>query len=146
MGRDKKNEKLPGFTPLIHYTMQTPAWKALSVYAKALYPELKRRAGIHGAKNGAFFMAVREVAEYLGCDKNTASKALHDLQRKGFLVPVQIGHLGIEGVGKATIWRLTELGVVGKSQPPTKEYMRWNPAAEFPVQMGKRPAQKQDPV
>ena len=141
MGRSKKNERLRAFVPLFHHIMRTPAWIALSVYSKALYPEVKRRAGVMGSKNGAFSLSVREASEYLGCDKNTASKAFDDLQAKGFVVPVQIGYLGVEGVGKATIWRVTELGIPGKS-PPSNDFNRWKPDEQHPVQKGKRNHQK----
>lgn len=146
MGRNRRREKLPQFVPMLHRTMDSPAWLALSHYAKALYPALKRRASAGGSKNGNFSMSVREAAEYIGCDKNTASKALDDLQAKGFLVPRKIGSIGANGMGNATIWRMTELGTPD-SHSPSAEFLVWTPGNDFPVKKGKRPApKKQKPV
>ncbi len=141
MGRDKRNERLSSFTPMLFRTMDTPAWLALSVYAKALYPALKRRAGTHGAKNGQFSMSVREAAEYLGCDKNRAGRAFHELQAKGFIVPKQVGALGAMGVGNASVWRLTEVGTPDH-RTPTAEFLQWQPGQDYPVKMGKQPTRK----
>lgn len=125
------------FVPMDEAMMDTPAWIALSVHAKALYPGIKRRAGVLGAKNGEFSYSVREAAAYLKCDKNTAAKALAELQSKGFIVAVVIGHLGMTGVGKATIWRLTEWALPGRSGP-TNDFQKWSDGNDFPVAKGKR--------
>lgn len=145
MGRDKRNEKLSSFVPMLFRTMDSPAWLALSIHAKALYPALKRRAGPHGQKNGHFSMSVREAAEYLGTGKNKAQEVFHELQAKGFAVPRQIGALGSSGEGRATVWRLTEIGTP-ENRTATQEFMRWAEGADFPVKKGKTPGQKQMPV
>lgn len=139
MGRDKRNEKLSSFVPMLFRTMDAPAWLALSVYAKALYPALRRRAGPYGSKNGRFSMSVREAAEYLGCDKNRAARAFHELQAKGFIIPKQVGALGANGYGNASVWRVTEVGTT-ESRTATAEFMKWQPGQDFPVKRGKRPA------
>lgn len=145
MGRDKRNERLSSFTPMLFRTMDTPAWLALSVYAKALYPAMKRRAGVNGSKNGQFSLSVREAAEYLGCNKNTATKALHELQAKGFAVPNQIGALGANGLGNASVWRVTDVGTPDR-HAATCEFLQWQPGQDYPVKRGKRPSPKQKPV
>lgn len=135
----KQKDKLPQFTPLLHQTTDCEAWLALTAYAKALYPFLKRRAGYGGKSNGAVTCSVREAAAYLGTHKDTATKALQELQRKGFIVAVRIGCLGVNGEGKATTWRLTELGTPANPRP-TKEFLAWSPDSEFPVAEGRRRA------
>ena len=146
MGRGRAKDKfhLPQFVALIHNTMDTLAWLSLSPAAKAVYPLLKRQAGAH--RNGQFFLSVRDAADYLGVNKDTASKALWELQTRGFLVPTQIGSLGISGEGRATSWRLTELGTAAEPRP-SKEYLQWQPGSDFLVQKGKAGGhKKQNPV
>lgn len=148
MGRDKRREKLPQFVPMLHRTMDCPAWLTLSPAAKALYPALKRRAGAGGIKNGRLSMSVREAADYLGVGKNTAQKVLHELQAHGFAFPRVIGALGSSGEGRATEWRLTEMGTP-ESHMPTAEFLNWTPGNDYPIQKGNRPSrrpQKQKPV
>lgn len=130
--------------PLLFRTLDCPAWMALSVHAKALYPILKRRAGAHGQKNGHFSMSVREAAEYLGTGKNKAQEVFHELQAKGFIIPCQIGALGSNGEGRATVWRITEMGTP-ENRTATQEFMRWAEAADFPVRKGKAAARLNRP-
>lgn len=143
MGRDRKNEgRINGqFVPLLHSTMDTPAWRALTPYAMALYPYLKRLAGHSGGRNGTVACAVREAADYLGVSKTAAGDALHDLQAKGFLVVSTIGTLGVSGHGKASTFRLTEIGTPVEPRP-TKEFLEWKPGSDFPVKKGRAPVQK----
>lgn len=138
MGK-RKGDKLPQFTPILHGTMDCEAWLALTPYSKALYPFLKRRAGYSGNSNGSVSCSVREAAAYLGTHRDTAAKALQDLQRKGFLVAVRIGRLGVNGEGKATTWRLTEMGTPADPRP-TKEFLCWSTGNDFPVAEAKRHA------
>lgn len=135
----KRQDKLPQFIPLLHQTMDCEAWLALHPFSKALYPFLKRRAGYSGKSNGAVMCSVREAAAYLGVSKTAAASALKDLQRKGFIVAVYVGCLGVTGEGKATTWRLTEMGTPA-NRMPTKEYIQWSPSNEFPVAEGRRRA------
>ncbi|WP_192931301.1 helix-turn-helix domain-containing protein [Gemmobacter serpentinus] len=129
------------FVPLLLKTMESPAWLSLTTKAKALYPLLVGRSGKHREKNGAFFLSVREAAEYLNLDKNTAGKAMQELQAKGFLIAEKVGVLGVEGVGRATVWRLTEFAS-GKGKPATREFDRWSEGNDFLVQMGRGAGKK----
>lgn len=139
MARKFKTEKLPPFTPLIHQTMDTLAWRALTPAAKALYPLLKRKVGGNTGLNGQIGLGVREAAEYLGTNKDTAARAFHDLEAKGFIVACKVGHLGYAGHGKATEWRLTELGTGAKLNEGgkrTADFRSWQPGRDFPVGRG----------
>src|SRR6056297_2708767 len=86
MGRDKRNEQNhEHFTKLVRQNMMTPAWRALSVHAQALYPWLKLEWKVPRANNnGKIAMSVRQAARLLGCSKETAGRALRDLQQKGW--------------------------------------------------------------
>ncbi len=51
----------------------------------------------------------------------------------GFIVEMQRGYLGAEGHGQASLWRLTELGLVGiNNGRPTKNYLQWQPEKTKP--------------
>ena len=61
-----------------------------------------------------------------------------ELQAKGFVKVTQLGTLGSEGRGKATLYRLTECGTTENYQG-TKDYLYWKAGSDFPVQKGKAP-------
>lgn len=99
---------------MIRNTMETPAWRALSVTAQALYPWLKLEW--HGPKannNGKISLSVRQAADRLGVGINTAARAFHDLQAKGFIVVASPACLGIEGQGPSPLYELTEIAMPG---------------------------------
>jgi hypothetical protein len=67
--------------------MGRPAWKALSPTAQALYPWFKMEwKGPRENNNGRIRLSVRQAAQRIGVTPTTAAKAIHDLQRKGWLV------------------------------------------------------------
>ncbi len=70
MGRDNRNEqRTEHFTKMIRTTMETPAWRALSPTAQALYPWLKFEwRGPQANNNGKLSLPVREAAKRLGCN------------------------------------------------------------------------------
>lgn len=135
MSRKRKASKvLSGrFTAMPHYILDCPAYKALPPLARCIYWHLHRLAGVAGEKNGEVFYSVRSAAEDHAVGKDRANRAFDDLQAKGFIVPERIGHLGIEGHGKATTWRLTHFR-------PDRDFMKWSEGCDFPV------AKKQKPV
>ena len=142
MASKRRRETLPQFVPLLHETLGCLAWRSLSPVARLVYIALKRRT--RPDANGRTFLSVRDAAEECGAHRNTIAGAYHELQAHGFLVPTAVGHLGVEGKGKATTWRLTELGHAGGR--PTKDYLRWSPGKNYPVLKAARPsARKQKP-
>ena len=136
MGRDKRNEKRgEHFAALTRMMMESDAWRALSPSAQALYPWVKLEW--HGPKannNGKLQLSVRQAAERMGCTINTAARAFHALQAKGFLVVTTAGCLGLDGHGRSTSFELTEVplaGGVGNSG--RRLYLAWRPGHDFPV-------------
>ena len=84
--RNQDKGRIEGpFVPMLVDTMASPAWKAMSPYARVVYYTLKSRYG-HKIRNN--------------------------------------GRLGVEGKGKATHWRLTELGYM--HEPPTRDFLKWD--------------------
>lgn len=117
------------FVQVINSFRREPAWMALSMTARVAYIEIKSRFNGYD-NNGRILVSVRWLAEELGCGKNTAHKAIRDLEEKGFIVRMGGGGIGLDGVGSGTLWRLTELGYMGDR--PTQDYRNWRPKNKSP--------------
>lgn len=136
MGRDRRNEeRAEHWTKMIRSTMETPAWRALGATAQALYPWIKMEwKGPKANNNGKISLPVRVAAERVGCNKNAAAKAFHDLQAKGFLLLTQHGRMGTEGKGAAPMYEITELALPGKDEHSGKKlYLHWEPGHDYAV-------------
>lgn len=140
MGRDKRNEnRSEHFTKMVRTMMETDAWRALTPAAQALYPWLKFEwRGAQNNNNGKIRLSVRQAAERLDVAPNTAAKAFHDLQAKGFIVMTEAAHLGIGGEAKSPAFELTELSLPHGDKPDGRRlYKQWQPGRDFPVHKSK---------
>lgn len=139
----QKGQKVGGqFVPMLHQMLDCVAWRSLSPIARLVYIALRRRT--RPETNGRAFLSIRDAADECGVHRNTITRAFWDLQAAGFIVATELGHLGWEGRGKATTWRLTELGFPGGG--PTKDYLKWSPGNDFGVVKAASPtSQKQKP-
>jgi hypothetical protein len=72
--------------------MNTPAWLALSVGARALFLELK--SNYNTKAQNAVFLSARDGEKQLGVNKDTVCKWMHELEHYRFIVEVQGAHLG----------------------------------------------------
>jgi hypothetical protein len=136
MGRDKRNEnKAEHFTKLFRGTLISPAWRALPVAAKALYPcILLEWRGPRANNNGKIRLALRQAADMLGVQPNTAGRAFHALQEKGFIVVTSPARLGLGGEAKGTEYELTELAMPGSDKSVGRKlFLEWQPGHDFPV-------------
>jgi hypothetical protein len=114
--------------------MGTPAWRALSAGAQALYPWLKLEwRGPQANNNGSIELSVRQAGESMGCDKGTAGRYFHDLQAKGFVVVREEAALGMKGEATSPKLELTELPLPGQGVTPRRLYETWSPGHDFPV-------------
>jgi hypothetical protein len=129
MSRKKDTGRLAQFAPLLIATMDSPAWKATSHGAKALYICLKRRV-LKGRNRG--YLSYRDAKQELQCSHTSIRKWFKELEHYGFIVLAQHGSLGVEGKGQAPHWRLTELGATSRAssggmfEPPTNDFLRWD--------------------
>lgn len=136
MGRDRRNEtQTEHWTKMLRSTMETPAWRALTPTAQALYVWVKFEwKGPNANNNGRIRLPVRTAAERLGCNMKTAGRAFHDLQAKGFLILTEHGRMGSEGKGEAPTYEITELATIGTdSHSGRKLYLSWEEGCDFPV-------------
>ena len=111
---------------LYHYELDCPAYRSLSIGARALLVELKRL--YNGNNNGELFLSIREAAKRLNAPngKNLAAKLFDELQTKGWIRPNVAGDFKVKtaaGGGRATSWILTEFPV--GNALATKDFMRW---------------------
>ena len=134
MSRKKFSEKLKGqWTPMFHETLMSLAYRQLSFGARALFTALHRRCV---KNNGHVYMSQRDAAEELNHkNRNDIANWFRELQHYGFIVLTEAASLGVDGKGKATQWRLTELPTrKGNNElvRATKDFLRWDGVAFVP--------------
>lgn len=122
-GRGRSNGS--PYVQLHRWFLDCEAWRSLSVYARCLYLEIKRR--YNGKNNGAISMSHREAQELVGCSNKPITAAFRELTSKGFIKQVRRG--SFKGTPFATTWALTELqqDEPQRSLIPSKEFMSWKP-------------------
>ena len=70
----------------------------------------------------------------MGVGLNTAARAFHDLQAKGFLVVTEHAHLGMGGEGKSPAYELTEIKLQHSDQNTGRKlYQDWCEGRDYPV-------------
>jgi hypothetical protein len=129
MSKHYKN-KLPPFVPMLCSTLDSPAWKATTYGARVMYLALRRRIKI-GRNTG--WLSYRDACQEIGTkSKSDCERWFAELEHYGFIVKVSEGALGVDGVGIAPHWRLTELGQSpnvtkdGLPEPPTRDFLKWD--------------------
>jgi hypothetical protein len=121
--RHKDKGRLPPFVPLLKDTLDSPAWRAMSHGAQALYIALKRRYNMQAHNNGRLYLSRRKAVEEIRSSEEQITRWFRELQYYGFIVMMSRAYLGISGKGQAPRWRLTEIGYM--KEPPTRDFMRW---------------------
>ena len=81
--------------------------------------------------NGQISLSVRQAAERMGVARDTAAKAFHDLQAKGFIVVKKGASLGVEGHGKCPEYEITFITTLHKEA--SKLYLDWSEGEDFPI-------------
>jgi hypothetical protein len=107
----------PPFVQLFKYMLRSPAWLSLSTVARAAYVQLALR--YDGVNNGMIALSVRVLAEELGCGKDTASRALIELEDAGFIETLKIGSFSSR---MASEYRLTTFRCDATGELPTKKF------------------------
>ena len=113
----------PKHVRLYWWLLECEAWKSLKLCARALLVELYK---LHnGTNNGELFLSIRDAARILRVAPNTAGKAFHELENKGFIRAHQRGSFKWK-TRHATTWILTEYDYANQTR--TREFMSWNAA------------------
>jgi hypothetical protein len=130
----KKHDKIQGrFFPMFYETLESLAYKQLSFGARAVLTALRMQCV---KNNGHVYLSQRDAAELLGHkNRNDIANWFRELQHYGFIVLTEAASLGVDGKGKATQWRLTELPTrKGNNElvRATKDFLRWDGVAFVP--------------
>lgn len=121
------------WTKLTREILDTPAWRALPSSAQALYPWLRFEwRGAQANNNGRLRLSVAQAATAMGVNKDTAARAFHSLQEKGFLVVTTPARLGISGDAKGSEYELTEISLPGQGRP-RRLFVEWRAGHDYPV-------------
>lgn len=125
--KNKHGDRLPPFVPLFRETLKSPAYRAASFGARALFTALRGR---HGNNNGHVYLSQRDAEEELGHkNRNDIANWYRELEHYGFLVKTVAASLGVDGKGKATHWRITDMPTRngrGELELATKDFLRWD--------------------
>jgi hypothetical protein len=106
------------------YLLESAAWKSLNATARAVYVHMAMK--YYGSNNGRIGYSVRAATEELKIGLATVSRALADLQDRGFIVLMKRGAFSLKA-RHASEWRLTDLVCNVTGDLPTKDFMRWTP-------------------
>lgn len=135
-GHDRKGRSINTdgkYTPLYEWMMKSPAWQSLDVFGRCVYIELRRR--FNGKNNGAIVASTRELCAALNCSDKPVTRALRELQDRGFIIAVQKGsfnwktRIDDNAKHRASVWLLTELPQDEPERTMTarKDFMQWKP-------------------
>ncbi|WLA36180.1 hypothetical protein QNJ95_24370 [Bradyrhizobium elkanii] len=131
--KNRFSDKLPPFVPLFRETLAAPAYRQLSFGARALFTALRT----HCVKNnGHVYLSLRDAGEELGHkNRNDIANWYRELQHYGFIVQTEAASLGVDGKGKATHWRITDVPTRKDNNElasATKDFLHWDGAAFEP--------------
>ena len=136
MGRDRRNERsTEHFTKMLRSTLETAAWRALGSTAQALYPWLKFEwRGPQANNNGRIRLSVRQAADRIGVTRNTAARAFHELQAKGFIAVTEGARLGSSGNAKGPTYEITDIELPhGRRRGGRTLFTKWTEGNDFPI-------------
>lgn len=106
------------FARLDHRLLNSCAYRALSVTARALLVELTMLD--NGENNGSLYLSIRDAADRIGISDLTAVRnAFDELQALGFIELTEDAHFHVKAADKsrARCWRLTWLAGPGRKGP-----------------------------
>jgi DNA-binding transcriptional regulator YhcF (GntR family) len=131
--------KLAPFIAMDRHQHKSAAFAALSAVAQALLMHLTYN--YNTKMMNSVYLSARDGAKKLNMSKNTAARALLELEHYGFIVKLTGAHLGVSGVGKSAHYRLTaqpygNLGI-------TRDYDKWTGEIFSPKKQNPVPPQGQ---
>jgi DNA-binding transcriptional MocR family regulator len=121
-------DRLGRHVRLMEFMLASEAWQSLDPVARALYIEISRRYRGPNSNNGKIPYSVREAATALNVHRNTANRAFHHLEERGFVVAKKRSGFNVKG-RRATEWLLTEFpdDTQTGTNIATKNFMSWTP-------------------
>lgn len=111
---------------IYRHWMDLPAWTTLTAVAQSLIVNLMTRYRPH--EPNQFEISDRTATTLVRCSRNTASKALAELEDRGWVRVVRVGRMRGPKAKRASIYTLTAFAEE-PSTPATKDFLHWRPAA-----------------
>jgi hypothetical protein len=114
-----------GFAGIPVCVIESPAYRSLSLWARAVLVELAAR--MRGYNNGSVALSVTEICDALGnSNRRKASAALAELMNRGL---IDMGADALWKERKAREYRLTFVSVKRGHfiEPASNEYLKWTP-------------------
>jgi hypothetical protein len=135
----KHRGKLAPFIAMDRHQHKSAAFAALSAVAQALLVHLTYN--YNTKMMNSVYLSARDGAKKLNMSKNTAARALLELEHYGFIVKLTGAYLGVSGVGKSAHYRLTarRYGNLGA----TRDYDKWTGEIFSPKKQNPVPPQGQ---
>ena len=122
----KDKEKVPSQGPFVKLhkgTIESLAWRELSHGGKCLFIELWSKTDNADHRS---YLPYREAARKLKASRHKVREWFAELRHCGFIFMLQEYALGVDGKGRASLWRVTDKGTVrGGYEPPTNDFLRW---------------------
>jgi MarR family len=120
--RNRNRRKDAQHIRLYRYITNSAAYLSLNCAARAILIEI---AGVFdGYNNGRLGMSVRTLARRCHLAPGTVTKALRELQDRGFIECVTRGSFNRK-VQRASEWRLTWWACNVTGRPPEQPFMQW---------------------
>jgi hypothetical protein len=104
--------------------MDLPAWTTLNPCATRLLIELMTRYRPH--EPNQFEISDRTASKLVGSARNTARKALEQLEDRGWLKVISIGKMTGQKSARASVYALT-LYPMSTCEPALKSFLKWKP-------------------
>lgn len=104
--------------------LDLPAWTTLTPVAQALIVTLITR--YHPNEPNRFELSDRTVTTVVRCARNTARKALADLEDRGWITVVRVGKIRGPKAKRASVYALTTRPIDESIRAP-KGFLRWRP-------------------
>ncbi|WP_323771238.1 hypothetical protein [Antarctobacter sp.] len=123
------------WTKMQRSTMETPAWRSLSTAAQSAYVWIKFEwKGPNANNNGKIQVSLRQLAQCMGINPETAGRAMLDLQKAGFTVVTRCAQLGVQGRASGHLLEITELPLPGDERGQGRRlFEKWMPGNDFPI-------------
>ena len=128
MARSRKHDRKgrsvggPPFVRLFRYLINSPAWRDLSYVAQSAFVQLCYC--YDGGNNGNIRMSSRQLGDRLQCSKDTAARAIRELEDHGFIETMLLGSF-TRKQRKASEYRITCYACDRTNRVSSNEFRFW---------------------
>jgi DNA-binding transcriptional MocR family regulator len=116
--RDKPHARI------YRHWLDLPSWTTLTAVAQSLIVNLM--ASYRPQEPNRFEISDRAATALVRCSRNTAAKAMAELEDRGWLRVIRVGRMRGPKAKRASVYVLTAFPE-DISNPATKDFLRWQP-------------------